>query len=91
MVHVQHAVNSTSPVIARSHSGDTDIFVMVVRFFYSTSLILDTGSDARRKIVQEKRLCVNNDQVDRNALIGFHAFTGCGYISSFFRKATQTW
>lgn len=59
MVHTKKAVNSNSPVIIRSYSGDTDILIMAVTSFYLTSLIIDTGTGARKKIVQEERLYVN--------------------------------
>ena len=33
---------------------------------------------------------VEIDEENRNALIGFHAFTTCDYTSSFFRKGKTT-
>ena len=58
--------------------------------FYLTSLIIDTGTGARKKIVQEERLYVNIEEDNRNALIGFLVFTGCDYISLFFCQGTHT-
>ena len=88
MVHVKHAINSTSPVIIRSHSGDTNIFIMAFTLFYSDNLILDSGSGEGRKIVRMSD--VETQEGNRNALISFHAFTGCDYTSSFFRKGKTT-
>ena len=50
MVHAKHAIDSNSPVI-RSHSGDTDTFIMLLTSFYSANLILERCSGAGRKIV----------------------------------------
>ena len=52
MVHVKHAIDSKNLVIIRSHSGDTDIFIMALILFYSANLILDSGTVAGRKIVR---------------------------------------
>ena len=50
MAHVKHALtHSNSPVIVRSHSGDTDIFIMAVTSFHSTNLILDSGTWCRKE------------------------------------------
>ena len=40
MVHAKHCIDSNSPVIIRSRSGDTDIFIMALTF-YSANLVLD--------------------------------------------------
>ena len=91
MAHVKHALtHSNSPVIARSHSSDTDIFIMTVTSFHSTNLILDSGTGVGRKIVRMSDVEIEED--DRNANIGFHGFTGCDYTSAFFRKGkTMCW
>ena len=52
MVYAKHAIDFNSPVIIRSHYGDTDIFIMALTLFYSTNLILDSGAGAGRKIVR---------------------------------------
>ena len=52
MVHVKHAINSNNPIIIRSHSADADIFIMALTLFYSTKLILDSGTGVGRKIIQ---------------------------------------
>ena len=52
MVLAKHAISSNSPVIIKSHSGDTNIFIMALKSFYSANLILDSGTGARRKILQ---------------------------------------
>ena len=87
-VHGKHAIDSNSPVIIRSHSGDTEISIMALTLFYSANLILDSGTGAGRKIVRMSDVEIKED--NRNALIGFHAFTRCDCTSSFFRKGKTT-
>ena len=80
VVLAKHAIDSNSPVIIRSHSGDTDIFIMALTLFYSANLILDSGTGAGRKIRHMSDVEMEED--NRNASIGFHTFTGCEYTSS---------
>ena len=87
MVHAKHAIDSNSPVIIRSHSGDTDIFIMVLTSFYSTNLILDSGTGAGRKIVRLSDVEIEQDK--RNALIGFHAFTAITLMKVTKRTLTS--
>ena len=88
MVHAKHAINSNNSVIIRSHSADADIFIMALTSFYSTKLILDSGTGVGRKIIQMSDAEVEED--NRNALISFHSVTGCDYNSSFFGKGETT-
>ena len=87
-VHDKHAIDSNSPVIIRSHSGGTEIFIMALTLFYSANLILDSGTGAGRKIVRMSDVEIKED--NRNALIGFHDFTRCDCTSSFFCKGKTT-
>ena len=83
MVHMKHAIDSNSSVIIWSHSADTHthththahIFVIALASFYSTNLILDSGTGTGRKIVQISDVEIEED--NRNALISFHYFTEC--------------
>ena len=52
MVLAKNAIDSNSPVIIRSHSGNTNIFIMALTSLYSANLILDSGNGAGRKILQ---------------------------------------
>ena len=80
-LHGKTAIDSNSPVIIRLHSGDTDIFILALTSFYSANLILDSGTGAGRKIVRMSDVEIEED--NRNALIGFHAFTRCEFTSHF--------
>ena len=69
MVHAKHAIDSNSPVITWSHTADTDIFIVAFTSFYSTNLILDSGTGAGRKIVRMPDVEIKEE--NRNALISF--------------------
>ena len=74
----------------RNMLGDTDIFILALASFYSANLILYSDTVARREIVGMSDAEIEED--NRNALIGFHAFTGCDYTSSFFHSSkTKSW
>ena len=88
MVHAKHAIDSNIPVIIRWLSADTNTFVMALTSFYSTNLILDSGTGAGRKIIRVSD--VEIEEGNRNALISFHPFTRCEQTSSFFHKRKTT-
>ena len=88
MVHAKHAIDSNSPVIIRWLSADTNTFVMALKSFYSTNLILDSGTGAGRKTIRMSDVEIEED--NRDALISFHPFTRCEQISSFFHKRKTT-
>ena len=78
------------------HTPDTDVVVIGVAFAKSLScdLLVKTGVKDKTRIISINRL-INTmeskyDLVDINAatdaMIGFHAFTGCDSISAFWRK-----
>ena len=61
MVHAKHAINSNNPAIIRSHSAGADIFIMAFTSFYSTKLILDSGTGVGRKIIQKSDAEIEED------------------------------
>ena len=90
MVHAKHAIDFSSPVIIRSKSGDTDIFIMALTLFYSANFIRDSGTGTGKKIVRMSDVEIEED--NKNALISFHVITGYNYTSSFFLKEkTISW
>ena len=90
MVHAKHAIDFNSPVIIRSKSGDTDIFIMALTLFYSANFIRDSGTGTGKKIVRMSDVEIEED--NKNALISFHVITGYNYASSFFLKEkTISW
>ena len=92
ILHAKHvATHFPSPrVVLRSHSGDTDIIVLAVALLqeYRDRIMLDDGSGKSRRTVKLNDVDLDEDVI--GALIGFHAFTGNDYCSSFFRKGKET-
>ena len=87
---VLHALNvlassSDDKVCIRSPSGDTDIFVIALGLIEDLGRIkFDYGNGTNRKELWLDGISLSYDQ--RQALIGFHAFTGNDYVSALFRK-----
>ena len=73
-------------VVLRSHSGYTDIMVLAVALIRSDCerLSIDYGNGKNRKAINLADIIMNENEKD--ALLGFHAFSGNDYISGFFRK-----
>ena len=90
ILHSLHALATGSSVILRSPSADTDIMVIAFSIIWTDSdrLYVDYGSGQHRKGLLLKRIGLSD--TDKDAIIGFHAFTGNDYVSTFFRKGTTT-
>ena len=88
ILHCRHSLQQypNHTVTLRSPPTDTDILVLAVALLnnHKDNVILDTGSGKSRKVIPLNSIVMDNHL--RNALIGFHAFTGNDYVSSFFRK-----
>ena len=78
-----------SVVTLRSPSGDTDIVVLAVALLneFSNRVLLDDGSGKHRTFLRLSDIDMEEDLVD--AIVGFHAFTGNDYVSSFIRKGKE--
>ena len=75
--------------MVRSPSGDIDILVLfLLHQFDGKNVLIDNGVGKNRKIIDMSTSLLSLQQ--RCALAGMHAFSGNDYISSFFRKGTQT-
>ncbi|KAG1656355.1 hypothetical protein GQR58_024005 [Nymphon striatum] len=77
----------SSKVVIPSPSGDTDILVLAVALLDSYRVYLDYGKGKLRRGFWLNSISMD-DQLKR-ALIGFHAFTGNDYVSSFLKKGKQ--
>ena len=76
-------------ILIRSRSGDIDIIVSLIGHQdLPESIYVDNGTGSGRKLLQPCMCELNSEE--REALIGFHAFTGNDYVSSFFRKGKKT-
>ena len=74
-------------MVLRSPSGDADILVLAVALLDSNRVYLDYGRGKLRRGFWLNSITMD-DQLKR-ALVGFHAFTGNDYVSSFFKKGKQ--
>ena len=68
----------------RSPSSDTDILIIALNLIEEKHcVLLDSGKEDNRKKVWLNE--VGHTEY-HHTLIGFHAFTGNDYVSTFFRK-----
>ena len=86
-----HAINALNEdpnknVIIRSHSGDFDINILLTSLIIDSvdRVFLDVNIGKNRKILRLSDVELSTEE--KKALIGFHAFTGNDYVSSFFGK-----
>lgn len=74
--------------VLRSCSGDIDIPVILLACQTPNLLVfIDSGTGKNRKIL-DLAAC-DLSAIQREALLGLHAFSGNDYISSFFRKGKK--
>ena len=90
ILHCHHALmeDTSTKVILRSPSGDTDVMVLAAAFLDKHRTYIDYGNGKGRRGIWLKDLSSVTDDL-KTTLIGFHAFTGNDYISSFFRKGKK--
>ena len=76
--------------VLRSHSGDTDIMVLAVALIKSDCerIYIDYGNEKNREAICLADILMNENEKD--ALFGFHPFSGNDYISGFFRKGKSS-
>ena len=91
---IQHAIiayPNIMEILVRSCSGDVDIPVILIGLFGSSSknVILDNGTGKHRKKIRMDGSIWSELQC--NALVGYHAFSGNDYVSSFLRKTKKVW
>ena len=92
ILHAYHVLvkDNLNSVTIRSPSGDTDIVILTFALLFGLKekVFLDNGrSDSRRLIPMD---VVDLPDQHREALIGYHAFTGNDYVSSFSKKGKKT-
>ena len=73
-------------MIVRNHSGDVEINVILIAKTTDTPerVILDFNKGNYRRLLRLSDIDMTDDE--KKCLIGFHAFTGSDYTSTFFRK-----
>ena len=84
------ANKSWKKLIIRSHSGDVDINILLTSLIQDDAhrVFVDYNTGVNRKKFKLADVKLTADE--KMALIGFHAFTGNDYVSSFFGKGKQT-
>ena len=91
ILHCFHKLKThpSKKILVRSPSGDTDILVILLNKLPDNqySVYLDYGNGKNRKGLWLSHIDLSDDI--KKCLLGFHAFTGNDYISSFFRKGKQ--
>ena len=75
-------------MVIRSPFAETDVFVIAVALLSSPRVYWDFGVGKHRKGLWLEKIQISDDL--KKYLIGFHAFTGNDYVSSFFRKGKST-
>ena len=92
LLHYKHAFDSSGDksVIVRSPSGDVDINILFLSLFTEKldKIYLDYSTGKARKYFKLASIDMSDEH--KSSLIGFHAFTGNGYVSSIFRKSKKT-
>lgn len=72
-------------------SPDIDVFVLLIYYsdFMNGTLLFDTGAGNKWRLiaVNDTAACVVRDVC--NALLGFHAFTGCDFTRAFVCKGKK--
>ena len=91
LLHANHTVllHPDGSIIVRSPSGDVDINVLFICMFLEKAeqIYIDYGTGKSRKILKLGSVDMSDEL--KSALIGFHAFTGNDYVSSFFEKSKK--
>ena len=82
-------INPNKYMIIRSHSGNVDINVVLVSLITccADKVFADVNTGKNRKVL--RLLDVKLSTYEKEALVGFHVFTGNDYVSSFFGKGKQ--
>ena len=92
ILHAFQAMTETNRLVhLRSPSGDTDILVLSLGLItdrrHLERIYYDYGNGKNRKGTWLSKIPL--DDTLRDALVGFHAFTGNDYISTLFRKGKK--
>ena len=91
ILHTRHAVENTfMPVFLYSPLGDTDIVVLAISLLTNVSdrVTMIDGSGQHRRIIKLSSLVILLRDI-YTWLIGFHAFTGNYFVSSFFKHGKK--
>jgi hypothetical protein len=88
--HHAHLCNNgeETTCLLRSSSGDIDIpFILLANEKPNLHVFVDNGTGKSRKLLDLTACDLTT--IQKQALLGVHAFTGNDYVSSFFRKGKK--
>ena len=91
---LKHAIDNNSDIngcVVRSCSADIDIPVILIGTLGTQDMpiYIDNGTGKYRRILHLNESDMTAKQ--QKALIGYHAFTGNDYVSSFLTETKRTW
>ena len=71
-------------------SPDTDVFLLLLHYAKEIRkpLYFETGYGQHHKIINMTTLS-DKRELERNAILGMHAFTGCDTTSAFLRRGKK--
>ena len=88
ILHTMNVLEEGFTVVLRSPLGDTDIMVLALVLISDLTKVFmnyRNGKNRKRLSLKEIRLL----QSEKEALVGFHSFTGNDYIPSIFQKGKK--
>lgn len=90
LLHAKHASDNDFSVVAIK-SPDTDVFLLMVAMKqnFSADLHFITGNQNQSRIISVNEVCDKVGSETCNLIVGFHAFTGCDSVSSFYGKGKK--
>ena len=82
---IQHAVHTylEIEILTRSSSGDLDIPVILTGSIGSSSISMAVYNETGKHRKQIRKDSLSLSDIQHKAIVGFHAFSGNDYISSF--------
>ena len=89
---ILHSLNADSEenedmdIIVRS--PDSDVFFLLVSYSkqFKHPLYFDTGNSNKRRMIHIQKLCGIIPKESSDAILAYHAFTGCDSTSAFLQK-----
>ena len=93
VLHAKHASDSGFSVVVVK-SPDTDVFLLMLamqQYFIADTFFM-TGCQNKSRIIAVNEVVKSVGRETCDMIIGFHAFTGCDSVSSFYGKGKRkTW
>ena len=85
ILHCFFAAQTCDEILVKS--PDTDVFLLLLHFAKQIQkpLYFETGYGVHHKIINMTALS-DKRELERDAILGFHAFTGCDTTSAFLRR-----